>query len=176
MIIRTYPFAFSKSLSRIRGVSLHASDSDVGAVRLGGVDELQARSQQLFEGLILRARIGSTPIFLFALLGVVIFWTFLSGPIVSIYRQYYAASINALLHGQTAVDSFPHPSGTLIATSLFLSFVPLFVYTMIVLSFVHRRSKIQRLAVQLQREHQELIETLEKNGVLRLRIQRSTFG
>lgn len=159
---------FQRSVSRIRGTLHSSSDSEISSVRLGGVDEIQSRSQKLFEDMITCRRSSPWLVNFLAIIGFVLFWCLLAGPVVAVYRQYFTASIDAVSLGNTAVESFPHPPGSLIATSLFLSFVPLLIYAMVVLSLVLRRSKIQRLARQLQLDHQTLLHELESQGILRL--------
>ncbi|MEZ6078679.1 MAG: hypothetical protein R3C56_24295 [Pirellulaceae bacterium] len=67
--------------------------------------------------------------------GVVLFWMFMAGPIVLIYREYFVASYH-VLSGEVAthLEDFPHPTPALLFTSLLLSLLPLAIYCMVVLT------------------------------------------
>jgi len=151
------------------------------SVRLAGIDELQSRSQGLFNDLTLQARTSRWTLASLGLLGILVFWSLLSGPIFSVYRQYLNASFNVLsniskpLGSETttipSVEEFPHPSPSLLMTSVILSFLPMLVYAMIVLTFLLRRSKIVRVAKIVKVRQHALVEQLQDEGIVRLEFQ-----
>ena len=160
---------FHRALVNLRGSESQANESShAHPVRLSGIDELQSRSRKLFEQLLQQYRMSRWILFVIALVGMLIFWSLMSGPIVSIYRQFVAASFSALTNDTDFVDTFHDPSLQLLMTSVILSYIPMFLYAMIVMALFLRRSKIERLANGLQSEHHSLVDDLQQNGILSL--------
>ncbi len=82
---------------------------EIGSMNLSGIEELQAESRAIFERAI---SVNATPPWLTQLLavaGTALFWSFMAGPIVSIYHQYFSASYESLVAGQIHPEGFPHP-------------------------------------------------------------------
>jgi hypothetical protein len=92
----------------------------------------------------------------------------MSGPIVAIYREYLSASYETLLGDNTSVNRFPHASPSLLFTSVIISILPLMIYSMIVLSWNQRGSKINRIAEATYAEELKLVEELQSTGVISL--------
>ena len=160
---------FHRALAQLRGDEPASQTPSLpNAVRLSGVDELQSRSRMLFEQLLLQHRPARWMLWVVSLIGMIIFWSLLAGPIVSIYRQYVMASYNALSTNKSFVGLFDLPSLSMMVTSVVLSFIPMLLYAMISMTALLRRSKIERLARGLQAEHHVLVDELEQNGILRL--------
>jgi hypothetical protein len=158
---------FHRALSRIRS-SHGSSPSNPGRVVLRGVEELQSRSQSLFESVMQTSRASRWSLMLCAMIGTLIFWALLIGPIVAIYRQYFLACYRSFVNEATDVGTFPHPSPAMLATSIFLSFIPLLLYSMLALTSFIRRSKIERISRGLIEQHHGLVNELQSNGILRL--------
>ncbi len=160
---------FHRAVARIRG-----SESDSKAltsslqIRLSGVEELQSQARRVFEWAVDRNQMPWMVLQFYALVGSAIFWTLISGPIVSIYRQYLGASYNTLLGPEAHMEQFPHPSPALLFTSVFLSLIPMLIYAMVVMSWCQRRSKIHRIAEATYSEEMKLVEELKKTGVIAL--------
>jgi hypothetical protein len=138
-------------------------------MRLTGIEELQTRSQQIFDAAIARQATPNYLVQLWALVGVVLFWVFMAGPIVLIYREYFMASYAVLTGGEvTHLDDFPHPTASLILTSLLLSLLPLTIYCMVILTFSLGNRKINRVASQIVGAHQQEIARLQQERIVRL--------
>jgi hypothetical protein len=138
-------------------------------MRLTGIEELQTRSQQLFDAAIARHATPNYLVQLCALLGVLLFWIFMAGPIVLIYREYFMASYSVLAGGDvTSLEDFPHPTASLMLTSLLLSLLPLSIYCMLILTFSLGNRKIKRVARQIMDEHQQEIGRLQQERIIRL--------
>ncbi len=138
-------------------------------VHLSGIEELQNRSRQIFESAIEKNATASWLVQLLAVVGVFIFWIFMAGPIVLIYREYFAASIDVLSGGHASkLEDFPHPTPGLMFTSLVLSLLPLAVYCMIVLTISLSNRKVQRVARTIVDDHQRSIEELKATRIIRL--------
>jgi hypothetical protein len=137
-------------------------------IRLTGVEELQTQSQEIFDAAIARNATRRWIVQIYALLGVLIFWSFMAGPIVLIYREYCGASLDVLRGVPAELESFPHPTASLILTSLLLSMLPLAIYCMLVLTWTLNRSRVGRVAEQIIKEHDEIIQQLKANRVIRL--------
>jgi hypothetical protein len=142
------------------------------SVRLAGIDELQLQSQALFNEVTDRKKLPRGVLALTALAGVTMFWILLSGPIFSVYRQYLNASLNTFFDvASHSVDEFPHPSPSLLLTSVILSFLPMLIYAMIVMTFLLRRSKILQISKLIQADQRRLVDRLQDEHVLRLDFQ-----
>jgi hypothetical protein len=158
---------FHRALTRVRS-NPPTMSNEPGRVVLRGIEELQSRSQSLFESVMQRNRASRWSLMLTALVGTAIFWALLIGPIVAIYRQYFLACYNSFMNQATDVSSFPHPSPAMLATSVFLSFIPLLLYSMLTLSSFVRRSKIEKISRGLIQQHHGLVNELQTSGILRL--------
>ncbi len=161
---------FHRAVTKLRPRSERSHDdaAPVG-MRLTGIEELQTQSQRIFDSAIER---NSTPLWLvqlWAVVGVVLFWVFMAGPIVLIYREYFEASASVLSGGSTThLEDFPHPTPALLLTSLMLSLLPLAIYCMLVLTLALRRKKVERVTRSIIDEHQQTIARLKEQRVIRL--------
>lgn len=142
---------------------------------LSGIDALQEGSQTAFDQCIEKGCVSGRFALLSGLVGTVIFWALMAGPLVALYRGYLNASFGAFgtppnpTHVHHWLDQFPHPSGTMLLTSLFLSLLPTAIFSMIVLSVCQSRRRVERIAKALRNRHDTMIERLQREGVLRLR-------
>ncbi|EMI56540.1 putative membrane protein [Rhodopirellula sallentina SM41] len=165
-------------------------DDDSPVATLAGVDALQEGSQAAFEETIAREGVSGTFAFLAGLIGTIIFWALMAGPLVALYHNYLDASYVAIgnlaggsepatteavevavsaEHANDWLQRFPHPSAGMLFTSVLLSLLPMAIFAMIVLSVCQGRRRIERIARSLRTQHDAMIETLQRDGVLRLR-------
>ncbi len=144
---------------------------DVGGMNLSGIEQLQNSSRKIFEDAIAQHATPSWLAQLLGLVGVVLFWGFMAGPIVSIYHQYFTASYDSLVKQEVHPEGFPHPEPSLIVTSVVLSLLPLIIYAMIVLTLTLSNRKIQRVSNDIQRAHSETIQHLRDARVIQLQFQ-----
>jgi hypothetical protein len=161
---------FHRTVLRLRPRNQRqVADPTSTGMRLTGIEELQTRSQQLFDAAIARHATPNYLVQLWALLGVILFWIFMAGPIVLIYREYFMASYSVLAGGTvTSLEEFPHPTASLMFTSLLLSLLPLSIYCMLILTFSLGNRKIKRVAGQIMDEHQREIGRLQQERIIRL--------
>jgi hypothetical protein len=160
---------FQRAVSRMRGSDQESKSASVTPhIRLTGVEELQSRARSVFEWGVDRNKISWATLQTYGLLGAGLFWLLMAGPIVSIYRQYLGASYQTLTSSQTSVEQFPHPSPALLMTSVLLSLIPMLIYSMVVLSWTQRRSKIHRIAESTYAEELKLVDELKRSGVISL--------
>ena len=160
---------FHRAVTRMRGSDQEPkSTSTSPQIRLSGVEELQSRARSVFEWSVDRHQMPWIILQFFALIGTLIFWLLMAGPIVSIYRQYLGASYETLSGAQSSVDQFPHPSPALLLTSVLLSLIPMLIYAMVLLSWNQRRSKINRIAEDTFAEEKKLVDELKRSGVIAL--------
>ncbi len=165
---------FHRAVMKLRPQQERSKGSDgtlSSGMSLSGIDELQSRSQRIFDAAISANATASYWVQLHALVGTSLFWAFMAGPIVVIYREYFAASWRALGGSETRLDNFPHPSAGLMLTSLVLSLLPLAIYCMIVLTAMLNRRKVHRVARGIIREHESAIEELKRTDVIRLEFE-----
>lgn len=140
-------------------------------IQLTGIQQLQNQSQNIFENSLAENAFSRFPLQLAGLIGTVLFWAFLSGPIISVYRQYFQASYHAIADSVATVEHFPHPSPNLFFTSLLLSALPLLIYCMVVLTMYLRRSTIERVSALIQQRHYQTIEEMKAAGTLKLHFE-----
>ncbi len=160
---------FHRAVTRMRGSDQENKSTSVSPqIRLSGVEELQSRARSTFEWSVDKHQMPWMTLQFFALIGTVIFWLLMAGPIVSIYRQYLGASYETLSGAQSSVEHFPHPSPALLFTSVLLSLIPMLIYAMIVLSWSQRRTKIHRIADSTYAEEVKLVDELKLSGVISL--------
>ncbi|TWT74941.1 hypothetical protein [Allorhodopirellula solitaria] len=151
------------------------SPDDQPLAMLAGIDALQEGSQTAFDDSIDRGSVSSGFALLGGLVGTLIFWALMAGPLVALYRGYLDASYLAIgtpgepAHVHHWLDQFPHPSAAMLLTSLFLSLLPMAIFSMIILSVCQSRRRVDRIAKSLRDQHDTMIEKLQREGVLRLR-------
>ncbi len=138
-------------------------------MRLTGIEELQSRSQQIFDAAIDRHATAAWLVQAWGLAGAVLFWLFMAGPFVLIYREYFHISY-LVMSGKQAIqlEDFPHPTPGLLLTSLVLSLLPLAVYCMVVLTLALNRRKVEHVTRLITEEHQRAITELKAEHVIRL--------
>jgi hypothetical protein len=140
-------------------------------IQLNGIQQLQNHSQNIFENTLAENAFSRFPLQIAGLLGTALFWAFLSGPIISVYRQYFQASYHAISDSVVTVEHFPHPPPTLFFTSLLLSALPLLIYCMVILTLYLRRSTIERVSALIQQRHYQTIEEMKIAGTLKLHFE-----
>jgi hypothetical protein len=148
----------------------HNTPNSTG-MRLSGIDELQTRSQQIFDAAIDRNATSGWLAQLYACIGILIFWALMAGPVVVIYREYFETSYNVFVGKEAHLDNFPHPTPGLFFTSLILSILPLSIYCMAILTWTLSRRKVRSIARRIVQEHEQAIEELQKNHVIRLQFE-----
>lgn len=141
---------------------------DGTGMRLLGIEELQTQSQQMFNDAIDENATKSWIVQLYALVGVLIFWVFMSGPIVLIYKEYFLATVSVLTGNDATLEQFPHPTPGLLLTSLFLSMLPLAIYCMVILTWSLSRRKVRVVAQEIVSQHENAIRALKDDEVIRL--------
>lgn len=160
---------FHQTVMKLRPRSERAREEvESAGMRLAGVEELQSRSQQMFDAAIDRNATKSWLVQIYAFLGVIIFWVLMAGPIVLIYEEYLVASVQVLTGQESHLEAFPHPTPGLLLTSLFLSTLPLAIYCMLVLTWSLSRARIRKVAMEIVTEHDQTIAQLKSSNVIRL--------
>jgi hypothetical protein len=144
----------------------HGSRSQVAY--LAGIDSLQENSQRIFDAEVERVAPSRLTAAIFGILGTVIFWFLMAGPIVALYRGYFDASYDALSQLSGNLEAFPKPDLAMMLTSLLLSSLPTAIFAMLVLSSSQSRSKVRKAEKRIRDVHHETIERLQREGVLQL--------
>lgn len=162
--------AFYRSVSRMGGEKGIAKEHpEQTRLRLTGIEELQSQARSTFEWCVDRAQPSRWSLQIAGLLGSLLFWGMLLGPVFAVYKHYLFASAEALTLKSTSpsLESF-HLNPSLLFTSLLLSLFPLLIYSMIVFSLFQRSTKVKRISQQVIAEEHKLLESLKQNGVVRL--------
>jgi hypothetical protein len=145
-----------------------SSGGESASVDLMGIDSLQEQTQHIFDDEVGNAAPSPWAIQLCGLAGTLLFWGLLAGPIVSLYRRYFAASVESIGSLADNLDAFPHPSAAMVLTSVVLSLLPTSIFAMLVLTWVQRRSRQQKVANNIDTRIKQAIDDLQSQGVLRL--------
>lgn len=140
-------------------------------MRLLGMEELQSRSQKIFEGAIERHASSAWKVQALALIGILIFWSLMAAPIVILYREYFGATLSVWTGKEAHLHDFPSPHPGLFLTSLLLSLLPLMIYCMVVLTITLSRKRMQRIARQVADEHERAISELQASQVIRIHFE-----
>lgn len=140
-------------------------------MRLLGIDELQSRSQRIFEQAIERHATATWIAQLFAFLGVVLFWSLMAAPIVILYREYFAATFSVWSGKEAKLHDFPSPHPGLFLTSLLLSLLPLMIYCMVILTINLSRKRMRKIARQVADQHEQAIVELQNSQIIRVQFE-----
>ncbi len=160
---------FHRTVQRLRPRDDRTADDTTSqGMRLTGIDELQTKSQQIFDTQIRKNALANIWVQLLALGGVILFWIFMAGPIVLIYREYFTASTSVLTGQEIALENFPHPTPSLLFTSLLLSLLPLALYCMLVLTWALSKRKVRHVSANIVGEHESTIKQLKQDNIIRL--------
>jgi hypothetical protein len=159
---------FHRTILRQQANADAAEETPETRIQFHGIDQLQTASREIFEDEIDTNAVPLWRLYFQALIGMLIFWTLMSGPVIIIYRDYLAASYQVFTGGGPSLTNFPHPTPGLLFTSLTLSIIPLAIYCMIVLTFSLRRRRIRQIADSIIDRHQRTIAGLREEGVIRL--------
>jgi hypothetical protein len=162
--------AFYRSVSRIGGDRGPTKDHpEQSRLRITGIEELQSQARTTFEWCVDRAQPSRWSLQLAGLVGCLLFWGMLLGPVLAVYKHYLLASAEAFaLKSETSSLEAFHLNPSLLFASLMLSLFPLLIYSMIVFSIFQRSSKVKRIGQHVIAEEHKLLENLKQTGVVRL--------
>ena len=135
---------------------------------LAGINSLQEQSQTIFDSQIDDASASRSFATIGGLVGTVLFWALMAGPIVTLYRGYIQASYTTLRDFAGDLSQFPRPDLAMMLTSVTLSILPTAVFAMIILSWVQRRRRVDAAEHAIRERHREAISLLQSQRVLRL--------
>ena len=136
---------------------------------LSGIDTLQESSQRIFDEETDRVSVTRFAAIAAGLIGTVIFWFLMAGPVVALYRGYFDASYLTLREFAGDLERFPRPDLSMMLTSFLLSLLPTALFSMVVLSLAQGRRRVLCAEQQIRQRHHETIAALQRDGVLQLR-------
>lgn len=136
--------------------------------QLLGIDSLREHTQQIFDEEVARAAPPRSAGNLCGLIGVVLFWGLLAGPVIALYHDYFGASYQTIVTQAHDLEAFPKPEFGMVFTSLILSLLPMSLFAMLVISWVQRRTRQQHAAHTIESRIQGVIEQLQQQNVLRV--------
>lgn len=163
--------SFYRSIQRLGGAKEY--DKSLGddlKLRLTGIDELQSRARSVFEWCVDRHLPSRFKLQVLGMMGTLIFWGMMLGPIVAVYRKYFHASWDTLVLGYEETEKFEVGSGIILG-SVVLSALPLLIYTMIAISWILRSSKVRTVAAETTAAEKKLLSDLRNDGVIRLQYE-----
>lgn len=168
---------FRAELNKLRHGTIETeveSSPDSPVASLAGIETLQESSQKSFETSIRQGSATTWFANAAGLAGTLLFWLLMTGPLVALYRGYFDASFSTMrdvLRAEGAagdLTKFPRPDVSMMLTSLLLSVLPVAIFSMLVLSWVQAKGRVDRIENRLREEHDQLIQRLQRDGVLRL--------
>ncbi len=139
------------------------------AADLAGIDTLQEESQRIFDGELERIAVSRNVSLGGALLGTLLFWLLMSGPIIALYRGYLGASLTTLRELSGDLSLFPRPEAVTMLTGLMLSILPTALFAMAVISLAQRRRRVDQAEARITEAHRVTIARLQHERILRLR-------
>lgn len=140
------------------------------SVRLNGLAELQQASTQWFDEALSECKAKAFILHFCALVGTIVFWVFMAGPLGSIYREYFKAAHGALGTEASIWSAFPVPSGSMIFTSLLLSLLPMLVAALVCVAWAVTPGRAKRCAALIRKKHEDGIKKRREDGTLRIEI------
>ncbi|MEP1644329.1 MAG: hypothetical protein ABJK10_09110, partial [Rhodopirellula bahusiensis] len=168
---------FRAELNKLRHGAIETeleSSPDSPVASLAGIETLQESSQKSFDTAINQGSATTWFANASGLAGTLLFWLLMTGPLVALYRGYFDASYSTMrdvLQAEGAagdLNKFPRPDVSMMLTSLLLSVLPMAIFSMLVLSWVQAKTRVDRIENRLREEHDQLIQRLQRDGVLRL--------
>ena len=144
------------------------SNEETLEVEFEGLDILQTRSSALFTEVLESRAPARRATWATGILGLIIFWSLFSWPLVSLYKDYFAA-INQLISGTGDHHSFPSESLPVLTTSFLLAVVPMTFWMTLVLSWVGSAGRARECLRVLRVGHQGIIEELNAGQLLKVR-------
>jgi len=169
--LRPLASSFQRRLGRISAATLdEATAEGTTDIELRGIVELQSESAAILERTIATRSTPRRYAELNGLVGVLLFWGLMAGPVLSLYRQYFQAAKQAIVSKSFAWSDFPTPSASMLMTSVMLSLLPLALLCMAFLATALRRSKIDACAKEVRQKHMDKIEQLTSERILRLEL------
>ena len=152
------------------GTATHGGDDSHSQVAfLTGVDALQESSQEIFDKEIDNVSVSKSTALICGIVGTAIFWFLMSGPVIALYSEYFAASYHTLRGLGGSLEAFPKPEFSMIFTSLVVSVLPTAIFAMIVLSLAQNSSRVEAAEQAIRERHRATIDHLQQQGVLGLR-------
>jgi len=149
--------------------SMSSSESGSQVAYLSGIDALQESSQRIFDDEVDRVSVARPMATLYGLIGTLIFWSLMLGPLIALYSGYFDAIYRTLTEWDGNLEHFPKPEFSMIATSLMLSLLPMALFAMLVLSMAQSRRRVAGAEDRVRQLHSDTIERMQREGVLRLR-------
>ncbi len=144
-------------------------DSRSKVAYLSGIDTLQESSQRIFDEEVERVSMTRPTALLCGVVGTLVFWFLMAGPIVALYRGYFDASLMTLRDLAGDLERFPRPDFSMMLTSFLLSLLPMALFSMVVLSLAQSRWRVDRAETRVREMHHDTIARLQRDGVLQLR-------
>lgn len=136
---------------------------------LSGIDTLQESSQRIFDHEVEQVAVTRVAAVGCGLVGTLIFWILMAGPIVALYQGYFAASFTTIRDLAGDLSLFPRAELSMMLTSFILSLLPTALFAMIVLTISQSRRRVALAEANIRRQHHEVIDRLQRDGVLQLR-------
>ena len=144
----------------------HAEERDL-EITLSGMDELQDQSTSIFRDVMERHALSRVGALCWGVVGTLVFWSVFVWPTVALYSSYFAASKD-VWEGLPDFARFPAHGLPVLFTALFLALIPMGLLAYLALATAGSRKRARQALADLQIEHENLVESLAKSGVLRI--------
>jgi GTPase SAR1 family protein len=144
--------------------SVHTRDKC--SVRLVGLESLQTQSTELFHRVMNEAAPSSLVAWLLGVLGFAMFWSVLGQPLAGLYVDFFRAAEATLTRSASTVQAFPSGTGSMLATSALLALLPMSLLLLLSLTWLTRKSRVERCISLVRSGHQKLIKGLSDEEIL----------
>lgn len=145
-------------------------DDFLPEVNLSGLEQLESESIGIFESRLTELGPKGVISFILGLASMVIWIALASGPVWSIYDEYFGAWGFAFDGtGPGKWNKFPVPDADMVFSTLVLVFAPVFLMAMVALGVSVTSKRIRLCASRITKETRESMQKQIATGVIRLR-------
>lgn len=136
-----------------------------------GLDKLQDESTKVFHSAVESYAPGRCAATVFAVSGFGIFWVVFGWPLAALYQSIARGARAVFENRLDAASLFPHGTGSILLTSGLLGIIPMFLFLLATMSWLIRRSLVNRCLSSLRSNHEILCSNLIENGGISVRIR-----
>ena len=160
---------FIRSINASLPPETRRSEDESPPTRFIGLERLTEESGTLFERVVRNHASGRAGVFVWGGLATLMFVGLLSGPLVTVYREFFDAWTGVF---QGPVEhrwqAFPAPSAGMMFTSLLLAVLPVIFCALVACLRATPRMRVEAALAGAKAGHEAILEQLTKNKSVRL--------
>ncbi len=167
--VRDLEFVLNREL-RSGGEEIPAAAGDL-QVKISGLDNLQARSSEIFHSAVDRWAPSRAAATLTGLAGFLIFWGLFAWPVYGLYLDFFDAVRALWTDHSGASGSFPSAPFGMLGTSLLLALLPMGFFMLASVSLLVRPRRVTACLEQIRGGHSETVADLVRAGLLTIEVE-----